>query len=138
MDSLSFKDELIKINRENIIGDFKEEFKIFRSEVSSQLEGFKIAIESINHRINSIESIISSIENKLSIIKNFKLPSIENKINKTNKRIDETNKRIDNIQFRLDDLYNRYTDLNLLVNYIYKEIINDLTIRVENLERKVS
>ncbi|GAB5045798.1 coiled-coil domain-containing protein [Thermodesulfovibrio sp. TK110] len=89
--------------RDLILGEIKEELRDFKATVTGQLQGFTIAIESINGRMNSIESRMGSLESRQANIES-ELKDIRRSIDETNKRIDETNKRIDETNNRIDEL----------------------------------
>ncbi|MFN4220465.1 MAG: hypothetical protein ACK4GJ_06070, partial [bacterium] len=70
--------------KEIITAEVKQELRDFKNTVSGQLEGFKLAIESILERQSNVENQIRNINQK-----------IETMFMQLNNRIDETNKRID-------------------------------------------
>lgn len=149
--------------KELIIGEIKEELKEFKATVSGQLQGFALAIESINARLPYIENEIRDIrraiettnnridetnkridelrvELKNEIMENTRRIDETNKrIDETNKRIDETNKRIDETNKRIDELYLEISDIKAQLQKALseKEVINDVLIRVQRLEEKV-
>ncbi|RLI82225.1 hypothetical protein DRP07_05625 [Archaeoglobales archaeon] len=49
-----------------IMGELRDEFKEFRAEVRGQLDGFKLAIDTMNKRLDGIESRVGNIERSKS------------------------------------------------------------------------
>ncbi len=82
--------------RDLIVGEMKEEFKIFRESVRGELAGFRLAIESMDRRVSSMGDEIREIRKSMGVL--------TQRIDETNKRIDETNKRIDDTNKRIDEL----------------------------------
>jgi uncharacterized protein YdhG (YjbR/CyaY superfamily) len=66
MDFLCIKDELLKLIKDTILSEIRDDFKDFKNQVSYQLEGFKLAIQSINERMSSIEGRMLILENRVS------------------------------------------------------------------------
>lgn len=140
--------------RDIVLGEIKDEFKIFRASVTGELSGFRLALESINARQTNIENemrdlrrAIEETNKKIDDVKDYLLSKIE----ETNKRIDETNNRIDKIRdyliSRIDDVNKRLDTLYLEVSEMRaelkkaisdKEIIHDMLFRIERLESKIS
>ena len=53
--------------KELIVGELKEEFRVFKATVSGELAGFRLAIESMNQRLSALEERQSSLEAELRI-----------------------------------------------------------------------
>lgn len=51
--------------RELIVGEIKEELREFKATVTGQLQGFALAIESINARMGNIESDIRDLRKSI-------------------------------------------------------------------------
>ncbi|MCX7966059.1 MAG: hypothetical protein N2596_05495, partial [Syntrophorhabdaceae bacterium] len=51
--------------KDMVVGEIKEEPKDFKSTVSGQLQGFTLAIESMNARMNGIESRMNGLESRM-------------------------------------------------------------------------
>ncbi|MCX7965693.1 MAG: hypothetical protein N2596_03610 [Syntrophorhabdaceae bacterium] len=135
--------------KDMILGEIKEEFREFKSTVSGQLQGFALAIETMNSRMSGIESRMSSMESDIRDLRkaidetNKRIDDLRvelkaeimlntQRIDETNKRIDETNKRIDDIYLEVSNIRG---DLNKALSR--KEVIDDVLIRVQRLEDKV-
>ena len=86
-----------------IVSEIKEELREFKAAVTGQLEGFKLAIESMNARMTNLEGETKDIRRALDET-NKRIDEINKRIDETNKRIDETNKRIDDTNKRIDEL----------------------------------
>jgi len=131
--------------RDMILGELKEEFRDFKASVSGELNGFRLAIESMNARMAAIEARQNNIENELRDIRraidmtNQRIDETNKRIDETNKRIDETNKRIDDLNSRVDTLYIELSEVKgeLKKALSYKEIVQDIIFRIERLEAKV-
>ncbi|WP_448588434.1 hypothetical protein [Thermocrinis sp.] len=99
--------------RDLIVGELREEFKLFRASVESELSGYRLAIESMNARMSGIEARMSGIEARMSALEE-RQSALERRIDETNKRIDETRaelkaeimqntQRIDETNRRIDE-----------------------------------
>jgi hypothetical protein len=55
-------------------------------------------------------------------------------------KIEQLAQRIDSIQTRLDDLSEKYLEIKIILTSVYnqKQIIDDLIIRIQKLEKKAS
>ncbi|MGC9120350.1 MAG: coiled-coil domain-containing protein, partial [Sulfurihydrogenibium sp.] len=118
-------DKLVEKIKDAITGELRSELNLFKAEVSSQLKGFSLAIESMNARLNNVENDIRSLRQELIDTRTYLDNKIENvrdelsdkithlehylnlRIDETNKRIDETNKRIDETNKRIDETNKR-------------------------------
>ncbi|MCX7966233.1 MAG: Atg14 domain-containing protein [Syntrophorhabdaceae bacterium] len=135
-------DIIIEKIRDIVVGEVKEELRDFKSSVLGQLQGFTLAIESMNSRMSGMESRMSAIESDIRELRRAN--------DETNKRIDDlrvelkqeimlNTQRIDETNKRIDDLYTEVSyirgDLNRALSQ--KEIIDDVLIRVQRLEDKV-
>ncbi len=149
-------EKVIEKLKDVVINELKAELKDFKTIVTSQLNSFGLAIESINSRISGMESRMVSIETALIELRraidetNKRIDDINatlsNRIDETNKRIDDINKRIDDMNKRIDETNKRIDDLFLEVSTIRgdlkkalseKESIDDVLIRIQRLEGKV-
>ncbi|MBO8180827.1 MAG: hypothetical protein H0Z19_10205 [Archaeoglobus sp.] len=128
--------------RDLIMGAMREEFREFKAEVRGQLEGFRLAIETMNKRMDAIERRMDSLERRIDET-NKKIDYVRDeltaRIDETNKRIDETNKRIDILSTRLEENTRGLGELKAEIAALRsrQEIIEDLVRRVRKLEDKV-
>jgi len=137
-----------------VLGQVKEEFREFRASVTGELNGFRIAIESMNARMAALEFQQGQFQNDLRDIRRaidetnkridetnkridetraeLKLEIMKNteRIDETNKRIDETNKRIDDTNHRIDETNNRIDNLYLEIS----EMRGDLKVALSQKE----
>ncbi|MBI3600658.1 MAG: hypothetical protein HY097_08460 [Nitrospinae bacterium] len=143
-------EKLTQAIKDVVIGELKQEFKEFRTEVRGELAGYRLAIESLSERMKNIENDVRDIRIAIT---------------ETNKRIDETNKRIDEVKDSLSEkidnvrdyllarIDKRMDDANKRIDYIYmnvseikgdikkaladKVVMDDMILRIERLEEKV-
>jgi len=109
--------------REAVMGEMSREFREFRADVRGQLEGFRLAIDTMNKRLDSIESRLSNVENDVRAL---------------NLRLDETNKRIDGIYTGLVERIRELGGLKAEVAALRaRQELEDLIERVRRLEEKV-
>lgn len=140
-------EKLTQAIKDIVIGELKQEFKEFRTEVRGELAGYRLAIESLSERMKNIEDDIRDI--RIAIVETNK------RIDETNKRIDETNKRVeevkDSLLARIDK---RMDDANRRIDHLYMEVsgirgdlkkaladkvvIEDMILRIERLEEKAA
>jgi peptidoglycan hydrolase CwlO-like protein len=132
-------EKLVEKLREVILADIKGEFRDFKASVTGELNGFRLAIESMNARLSGIESRLASLESRQDNLEN-ELIHIRRAIDDTNKRIDDTNKRIDETNKRIDALYIEVSEIKGEVKEALsrKEVIEDILVRIERLEAKVA
>ncbi len=122
--------------RDLILGEIKEEFRDFKSSVTGELNGFRLAIESMNSRISGIESRISGIESRMASLEvrqeglENELRDIRRAIENTNMRIDETNKRIDETN---KTMVERIDELRVEL----KEEIAQNTMRIDETNKRI-
>jgi chromosome segregation ATPase len=76
--------------RDAIMGDLRKEFSEFKAEVRGQLDGFRIAIETMNKRMDSIERRMESMDQRISRIE-VKLDEMNNKIDAINAELEQKN-----------------------------------------------
>ncbi len=128
-------EKVIEKLKDVVINELKAELKDFKTIVTSQLNSFGLAIESINSRISGMESRMVSIETALI--------ELRRAIDETNKRIDDINatlsNRIDETNKRIDDLFLEVSTIrgDLKKALSEKESIDDVLIRIQRLEGKV-
>ncbi|MDW8136795.1 MAG: hypothetical protein RMI74_08425, partial [Thermodesulfobacterium sp.] len=84
-------EKLLTKFKEAIVSEVKEEIREFKASVNGTLEGFRLAIVSMDKRLSNMEQEIRSLRAELNETRNY----LNQRIDETNKRIDETNKRID-------------------------------------------
>ncbi|WP_457550263.1 hypothetical protein [Archaeoglobus sp.] len=121
-----------------ILGSIKEELKEFRAEVGGQLEGFRIAIESMNKRMDGIERRLSNLEDEMRALKN-ELILIHRRIDKTNQRIDRLADTVTLLSSRIDKLAER-VEVNTIELRELKakgKVIEDILRRLKKLEDRV-
>ncbi|MFN3477964.1 MAG: coiled-coil domain-containing protein, partial [bacterium] len=98
--------------KEIITAEVRQELRDFKNTVSGQLEGFKLAIESISERQSNVESEVRNINQKIETM----FMQLSNRIDETNKRIDEANKRIDETNNKIEKMFmqlnNRIDEVN--------------------------
>ncbi|MCS7199164.1 MAG: Atg14 domain-containing protein [Caldimicrobium sp.] len=108
--------------KEAIIREVKEELREFKASVNGTLEGFKVAIISMEQRISNIENELRAIRAELNETKSYLIQRID----ETNKRIDETNKRIDEVRVeltqRVDETNNMIKETNKRIDETNKRI----------------
>ncbi len=129
-----------------VLGQIKEEFKEFRASVTGELNGFRLAIESMNARMAALESRQGQFQDELRDIRraidetNKRIDETNKRIDETNKRIDETNQRIDETNQRIDNLYLEMSEMrgDLNVALSQKKVMDDLIVRVQRLETKMA
>jgi chromosome segregation ATPase len=98
--------------RDLLMGAMKEEFREFKAEVRGQLEGFKVAIETMNKRMDALERRMDSLE----------------------KRIDETNKRIDSFREELTVRIDSFREeLTVRIDSVREE----LTVRIDETNKRI-
>ncbi|MEZ0344718.1 MAG: hypothetical protein ABWJ99_07975 [Caldimicrobium sp.] len=133
-------EKLVEKLKELIISEIKEEFKEFKATVSGQLEGFRLAIESMNARMTNLEGEVRDLRRALD--------ETNKRIDETNKRIDETNKRIDETNKRLeefkDDTLKRFDTLRSETIKLYNELRSELkgeiianTLRIDETNKRI-
>ena len=133
-------EKLVEKLKELIISEIKEEFKEFKATVSGQLEGFRLAIESMNARMTNLEGEVRDLRRALD--------ETNKRIDETNKRIDETNKRIDETNKRLeefkDDILKRFDTLRSETIKLYNELRSELkgeiianTLRIDETNKRL-
>jgi len=101
-------DAIVEKIRDAIVGDLRKEFTEFKAEVRV-LDGFRIAIETMNKRMDSIEQRISRVE----------------------ARLDETDKRIDTLTL---DMNRRIESLTLDMNRRFEDMVK----RIESINAELS
>ncbi len=124
-------DKLAEKLKDLIVGELKEEFKEFRAQVRGELEGYRIAIESMSQRLTSIEKRISSLEEEIR--------EINRRIDDLNRRVDDTNQRVDETNRRIDHIYMELSHIKDILNKAFhqKDIVEDIIRRLQKLEEKV-
>lgn len=152
-------EKILEKFKEAIIGEVKAELREFKVTVTGQLEGYKVALEAMNGRMSAIETDIRDLRRTLENTNkriddtnkriddtnmridetNRKVDELRDEIRKNTDRIDETNKRIDETNKRIAQLYLELSDIrgDLREALSRKEIIDDVLIRVQRLEKKV-
>ncbi|MCX7870126.1 MAG: hypothetical protein N2485_00910 [bacterium] len=141
-------EKIANIIKDSIISDLKKEFDNFRSEISGQLEGFKLALNSIENRMNSIENRMNSIENRMNNVEdridrlrvelNDKIDKLRNELDS---KIDKVDTKIDKVSNELDGKINSLrTELITLINDTRNEILKKVfenTQRIDELNRRI-
>jgi uncharacterized coiled-coil DUF342 family protein len=130
-----------------VLGQVKEEFREFRASVTGELNGFRIAIESMNARMAALEFQQGQFQNDLRDIRRA-IDETNKRIDETNKRIDETNKRIDETraELKLEIMKNteRIDETNKRIDETNKRIddtnhrIDETNNRIDNLYLEIS
>ncbi len=114
--------------RDLLLGELRDEFKEFKAEVRGQLEGFRLAIETMNRRLDSLEMNINkridSVERRLANIEN-EVRSLRGEMSALNRRVDDLVKELSEVKVELKELKAR------------DEIIQDLVRRISKLEEKI-
>lgn len=133
-------EKLTQAIKDIVIGELKQEFKEFRTEIRGELAGYRLAIESLSERMKNIENDIREIRGA---------------IGETNKRIDEVrdsllvkiddvrdslSARIDGLSARIDDLYMEVSEIkgDLKKALADKVVIEDMILRIERLEERAA
>jgi uncharacterized coiled-coil DUF342 family protein len=128
-------DKLLEKVRGLIISEIKEEFREFRASVTGQLEGFKLALESVNARITNLEGEVRDIRRALDET-NKRIDDLgvelKGEIMANTQRIDETNKRIDYLSNEVSKMRG---DLNKALSQ--KVVFDDVLLRVQRLEGRI-
>lgn len=97
--------------KDTIVGELKAELSDFKATVNGQLEGYRVAIESINQRMSGIEARFGNFENDIR--------DLRTELNYTNKRIDDVIKKVDDLKVEL------------------KEEINQNTLRIDDTNKRI-
>ena len=150
--------------RDLVVGSIRDEFKEFKAEVRGQLEGFRVALDTMNKRLDGLERRMDSLERRMDSL-DAKIDAVREelsaridavreeltaRIDETNRRIDsvreeltaridETNKRIDLLSTRLEENTRELGELKAEIVALRsrQEIIEDLVRRVRKLEERV-
>lgn len=103
-------EKLVEKLRDAFLGEIKQEFSQFRAEVTGELSGFRLALESMSARQTAVENnhcqvrpIMSETNKRIDLVDSNLNYRIDNIIGHLSKRIDATNKRIDNIDASLNN-----------------------------------
>jgi len=110
--------------RDLLMGAIREEFREFKAEVRGQLEGFRLAIETMNKRLDSIER---------------RLDNLEKRVDETNQRIDRLTDVIISLSTRVDRLAERVEENTIELKELKakEKIIEDILRRLQKLEDHV-
>jgi len=149
-------EKLTQAIKDIVIGELKQEFKEFRTEVRGELAGYRLAIESLSERMKNIENDIRDVRREIVEINkridgtNIRIDGINERIEGTNIRIDGINERIegtniridglrDSLSTRMDDVYMEVSEIkgDLKKALADKVVIDDMILRIERLEEKV-
>ncbi len=129
-----------------IIGEIREEFREFKSSVTGELAGYRIAIESMNGRMAGIEARQAALESEIRDMRkaidetNKRIDETNKRINDINKRIDETNKRIDETNKRIDETNKRIDDLRAELKteiMLNTQRIDDTNKRIDETNKRI-
>ena len=154
--------ELSNIMKKWKVGDVKEDFNLFKSEMVGMLQGFTIVIETMSERMSSIDTKLNSIDRKIDET-NREISSVKSeltarmdavksdltiRIDETNKRIDENNREINSLRMDMVDKFEKsYEKIDAvkseLVTYSnisqveLKTMIKENTHRLNNIDIKL-
>ncbi len=135
-------EKLTQAIKDIVIGELKQEFKEFRTEVRGELAGYRLAIESLSERMKNIENDIRDVRREIVEI-NKRIDGTNIRIDGINERIEGTNIRIDGLRdslsTRMDDVYMEVSEIkgDLKKALADKVVIDDMILRIERLEEKV-
>ncbi|SMP50428.1 Protein of unknown function [Desulfonatronum zhilinae] len=141
--------------RDMIVGEMRQEFKEFKSAVTGELSGYRIALESLSARMTNmenelratrtdltsrIENVRTEISDKIDAVRSELKAEIDTtrtelkaEIRENTRRIDTCNNRIDALQFEFIQVRER---LDKAISQ--KVLVEDLAVRVTSLEAKAA
>jgi gas vesicle protein len=152
--------------RDMIVGEMRQEFKEFKSAVTGELSGYRIALESLSARMTNMESelrltrtdLTSRIETvrtelsgkietvrlelsgKIDTVRSELKAEIDTTRTELKAEIRENTRRIDTCNNRIDALQFEFIQVRERLDKAIsqKVLVEDLAVRVTNLEAKAA
>jgi chromosome segregation ATPase len=131
-------EKLTQAIKDIVIGELKQEFKEFRTEVRGELAGYRLAIESLSERMKNIENDIRDIRRaigetnkKIDEVKDSLSVKIDEVKDSLSVRIDEVK---DSLSVRIDSLLVRIDEVKDSLSVR----IDSLSVRIDDLYMEVS